>query len=950
MVDPIVSIVTPARVASHTLQRTFASVASQLFDRWEHIVVTYPSDLETERVARQGASRDPRIVVKSAPCETAAAARNAGVASARGQHVLFLDADDTIAPAHLTRMVRQAAATGADVVVSGYRRISSGGTVIQRRAEHTGPLDIDRILNGPPAALHSMLFRRQLLEKVGCFDAGLETNEDWDLCLKAVAADATFHGCPGESAEYWISPESLSSTGAAMIRDRWQVAQRAEKLRLAGKGSAEGKDLAQDRLNTALWTSAVAIARGRSTGGLAAMTGAGPLPAPASLSAGEGTAALVDGLMVGFGCKPSRIETHMAARWEALEACLAELADAFADPGLDEALLSGFELELARMASPGARRFIGKSLAIPAGLGLMRPLDVPADARQVILRLPLLRPRSMATAAFAPAVAQGRSAAALLARRAAAWLAERPRSRFAKLAWLRDRAIRAAILGRRKVRTRFQPEPQEEAPVDPVSTTNWDAIFTSENPWGYDRDYEQGKYERTLSLLAGKTIGRALELACAEGHFTEQLAKRVEHLTASDVSAKALERCEERCRARDLTNVDFLELDFFQKPIGEGWDLIVSSEVLYYMASRDDLARYARRVSEALADGGYFLHAHAYEVDDSRDRSGFDWGDQFAARTISRTFSDTPGLVLEAAIETELYRCELYRKRGAQDQAALPAQAVTQSIRSELDPALAADAVWNGALVTRGEAEAERHYRVPVLMYHSISSHGPDSLRPWRTTPEEFEHQLRFLRRRGYRSLSMEEWDTARARGTALSGRPVLITFDDGFADFAEQAWPILKRNGFDALAFVVSGAAGEASDWDRWHGPPAPLMDWECLASLADEGLAIGSHFHTHLPLDHLTSAEIERQARLSREIIASKTGTVPTTIAPPFGICQPRHAEILRRAGFERVFLAEGDQAPLFGPRLRTPRIEVPGGLPISHFAELVGATEPAEAADLP
>ena len=950
MKEPIVSIVTPARAAARTLERTFASVARQNLEDWEHIVVTYPADTETEQVAIRNAARDPRIIVKSASKETAGAARNAGFESARGQFVLFLDADDTITPGHLQRMVREAVRAGADVLISGYRRVDGEGAVIQRRPEHTGTLEIGRILQGPPTALHSMLFRRGVLEQIGCFDAALRTNEDWDLCLRALETDARFHACGGDSAEYWITPDSLSSDGAAMIRDRRQVAQRAGKLKLAGKAEAWCPDLAQDGLNTALWAGAIAIARNRDTAVLASMASDGLPPAPVSLSVKEGAAALLDGLMVGFGCAARGIEARMATRWEALEAYAGALAEVFGDTGFDEALLAEFEFELARIGPAGRRRFVGRTFVVPAGLHLHRAMDVPAGARQAVVRVPLVRPRSLATVAFAPAVARGRNAAWLLAGRSAAWLMERPCSPGGKLSLIRDQAVHLGVLAWRKAALRFRPVQKGEREIDPEVAGDWEGIFSKENPWGYDSLYEQGKYERTLSLLGDRPVGRALELACAEGHFTEHLANRAAHVTAADISPTALARCRERCARRNLANVDFLQLDFFREHIGHGWDLIVSSEVLYYMASRDELARYAARVVEALNEGGYFLHAHPYQLSDSRERSAFDWGDPFGARTIAETFAGTPELVLEAAVETELYRCELYRKCEIAARRTVPAEPVPQSIRSELDPELSGKVVWDGAVVTREEAEAERRYRVPVLMYHSISDTGPGALRPWRTTPEEFEHQLRFLRRRGYRSLPLDEWDRARTCGGALSGRPVILTFDDGFEDFAEHAWPILKRNGFEALAFVVSGLVGATSEWDRWYGQPSRLMDWECLADLVSQGLAIGSHCHEHRALDRMTCAEIETQALLSRDTITRRLGVVPRTVAPPFGICRPHHAEVLQRAGFERVFLAGGDQAPVFGPRLRTPRIDVPGGAPIKHFAELVGAVEPPEHADLP
>lgn len=954
-IRPLVSIVTPARNAAPTLDRAFTSIADQGLDNWEHVVVTHPADPDTSRVARGHANRDDRIVHKVVVSGTAAGARNAGLAHARGHFIMFLDADDTVAPDHLARLVREARRTGADVVLSGFRRVTHEGRPFQTRAGLRGFVPADVIAQGPPAALHAMLFRRELLDRIGFFDATLKTNEDWDLCLRAAAAGARFYACGSCSADYWNHEGSLTGDGSTMVRDRVEVARRALRLGVRGdQGESMEQqriDLERDGLRTGLWAGAMAVAREQDTGAiLAEMRGLKPL-APLSLEAEEGGAALLDGLAVGFGCRYEAIEQHLAGRWPQLEAFLAQVADLCADPGFDNALLAVLERDLARIGPAGSRRRVGRSLVVPASSALLRPIEAEPDARQVIVRFPVVRPRSRATLAVAPSAANGRSALSLAMNRTFAWLAERPQSAEGPAARARDLLVRALVVGKRVLRPHGPPAPANED-VDPQSGTEWEEIFSSENPWHYHREYEQAKYERTMALLPDRPIGRALELACAEGHFTERLARRVGHLTASDISSTALARCRQRCEEQGLDNLDYLELDFFNQPFGTGWDLIVSSEVLYYMGSPEKLSRYAERVVEALADGGLFLHAHAYQVSDTPEHSGFDWGDEFAAGTISRAFGANPDLRLESAVEAELYRIELYRKLSPAERQSPPAPAVPVeiSMKAELDTALAADVVWNGALVTRLAAEAERHFRVPVLMYHSIAEDGPAGLASWRTSPEAFEHQLRFLRRRGYRSVSMEEWDTARSRGAALSGRPVVITFDDGFQDFADIAWPILQRNGFGAHMFVVSDAVGGVSDWDAWYGQPAPLMDWDCLSELVEQGLEIGSHCHRHRPLDRLTPAEILADATLSRQTFEERLGFAPTTVAPPYGICGPEQAELLQKAGFDRVFMAGGSFAPVWGPRLRTPRIEVAGGIGIDAFAALVGAKEPPEPADLP
>ena len=169
----------------------------------------------------------------------------------------------------------------------------------------------------------------------------------------------------------------------------------------------------------------------------------------------------------------------------------------------------------------------------------------------------------------------------------------------------------------------------------------WESLFAQPDPWGYSSDYEQTKYEHTLELLPEGPIGRALELACAEGHFTAQLALRVGSLVAADIAAKALERAAQRCAGQP--HVSFRQLDMRRDPLPGGFDLIVCSEVLYYIGDGLDLRRFARRLAAALVPGGHLLVTHANAVVDDRAVTGFDWQVGFGAKHIGETLGRVRG-------------------------------------------------------------------------------------------------------------------------------------------------------------------------------------------------------------------------------------------------------------------------------------------------------------------
>lgn len=104
----------------------------------------------------------------------------------------------------------------------------------------------------------------------------------------------------------------------------------------------------------------------------------------------------------------------------------------------------------------------------------------------------------------------------------------------------------------------------------------------SPDPWGYDSsEYEREKYAATLAALDGRRYATALEVGCSIGAFTELLAERCAALTALDFSSRAVVLA--RARLREHAHVSVLEGSFpEQAPPGE-WDLVVCSEVLYYL-------------------------------------------------------------------------------------------------------------------------------------------------------------------------------------------------------------------------------------------------------------------------------------------------------------------------------------------------------------------------------
>ena len=206
-----------------------------------------------------------------------------------------------------------------------------------------------------------------------------------------------------------------------------------------------------------------------------------------------------------------------------------------------------------------------------------------------------------------------------------------------------------------------------------------------------------------------------------------------------------------------------------------------------------------------------------------------------------------------------------------------------------------------------------------VLTFHSISGEpGPTSI-PSAT----FRMQLDVLNECGYGAIDCRtflDWYAGRTDGA----RRVLITFDDGYADFATTALPILRDHGFSALVFVPTGKLGRREDWRGANAVPRELMDWATVAELARSGIEFGGHGVTHADLTRLGPGERRAEIAGSARDLHARLGRPPRAFAPPYGRSNAAtRTEIARQ--FEVAFGTRFNSARRTSDRFDIPRIEM-------------------------
>jgi glycosyltransferase involved in cell wall biosynthesis/peptidoglycan/xylan/chitin deacetylase (PgdA/CDA1 family)/SAM-dependent methyltransferase len=450
------------------------------------------------------------------------------------------------------------------------------------------------------------------------------------------------------------------------------------------------------------------------------------------------------------------------------------------------------------------------------------------------------------------------------------------------------------------------------------------ALVHRHDPWAADSDYERVKREQTLAL-APEHVDHALELACGAGTLTAELASRTGALLAVDASPEALDQASLRLDGRDDDAVDLARLDPFTDPLERrSADLIVCNDLLPYAGTLERLRFALWQIAGALTPGGALVTVNPRLLAD--EDQGLTWALPFGSATITRQLHET-FLRLAAEVETDGYRVQRWVRPTSRWDAHRPRRVrrARADLPEDLPPAVA-EMLREGA-VAPGPAPTTPAEHVPVLAYHRVAAEGAEFNAEWRVHPAQFEAHLAHLRGQGYTSVTAAELSASMRDRTPLLGRPIIITFDDAYADFPDHAWPLLRKYGFSATIFAVADCTGGHNAWDAHRGERLELMGWDALRRLQAEGAEIGSHTAAHPPLSALTPAEIAADLVRSRLRMGHELGAPPLSLAYPFGDYDDVVKRVAGAAGFTIAFTCEARVARVDDAPLAAPRIEITG-----------------------
>jgi peptidoglycan/xylan/chitin deacetylase (PgdA/CDA1 family) len=226
------------------------------------------------------------------------------------------------------------------------------------------------------------------------------------------------------------------------------------------------------------------------------------------------------------------------------------------------------------------------------------------------------------------------------------------------------------------------------------------------------------------------------------------------------------------------------------------------------------------------------------------------------------------------------------------------------------------------------QATPARRLSIPVLMYHSIAEEEESGVRAYyrtSTSPTVFRAHMELLYREGYRVCSPSEAVRMLADPRQPIIKAAVITFDDGYRNNYETAFPILNEFGFGATIYLPTSYIADSTVEFKGR----KCLNWDEVREMQKHGVSFGSHTVNHPQLDGLDKSTIEMELKDSKSAIEDKTGSAVESFAYPYAFPQTKTQfkdmlrHMLYEAGYRNgvctaIGLATSGSDPLFLERL--------------------------------
>jgi peptidoglycan/xylan/chitin deacetylase (PgdA/CDA1 family) len=236
-------------------------------------------------------------------------------------------------------------------------------------------------------------------------------------------------------------------------------------------------------------------------------------------------------------------------------------------------------------------------------------------------------------------------------------------------------------------------------------------------------------------------------------------------------------------------------------------------------------------------------------------------------------------------------------------------------------------------------SEKTKSKKIPILMYHKVSRHKYHGGYGLRVPPENFEKQLKYLKKRGYNTVTLDNVLNYWEKGTELPPRPIVITFDDGYEDNYIFAYPLLKKYGYTATIFLVHNQIGGYNAWDaKDFKARINLVTWTQIREMQKYGISFQSHTLNHPNLATLPPAVLQDELALAKSKLEKGLGTPVNFIVYPYGKHNALVDANARKAGYKAGISVDFGKNDYKTNRFCLKRLRVNGYLTQNGFSQML------------
>ena len=224
--------------------------------------------------------------------------------------------------------------------------------------------------------------------------------------------------------------------------------------------------------------------------------------------------------------------------------------------------------------------------------------------------------------------------------------------------------------------------------------------------------------------------------------------------------------------------------------------------------------------------------------------------------------------------------------------------------------------------------------QVPIIEYHYIRVNPDPRDRlgfNLSVTPSDFKAQMDWLQVNGYHAITLNDLRAYFLEQKPLPSRPIVLTFDDGYADFYTTAFPILQAHGFTAVSYVVPGFL----DHPRY-------MTSAQVEEIDGAGIEIGAHTMTHADLTKAGPAQLVLEVEGSKNALEKLLGHPVLDFCYPSGKFNDAVIASLRQFGLQSATTELPGTDHTWDGRLTWKRVRANGGELLSEFIASLGTPE--------